>query len=148
MSVLTGSMTRFSAALDGCRAAGSVYIISLALELARPKANIRRVYYHSYHPENLPPFQSSMALGHISENAAGADARRPRIQNEWPHLIQAVSLPIANPNVGDTPDRPEMFGFVGNHTRGVDGRTDRAGVKQSLAPQETRTNELANREFA
>ena len=39
--------------------------------LTRPKANIRRVYYQSYHPENLPPFQSSMALGHILETPPG-----------------------------------------------------------------------------
>src|ERR1019366_3793173 len=32
---------------------------------------IRRVYYQSYHPENLPPFQSSMALGHILETPPG-----------------------------------------------------------------------------
>ena len=39
--------------------------------LTRPKANIRRVYYQSYHPENLPPFQSSMALSHILETPPG-----------------------------------------------------------------------------
>jgi DMSO/TMAO reductase YedYZ molybdopterin-dependent catalytic subunit len=39
--------------------------------LTRPKANIRRVYYQSYHPENATPFQSSMALGHILETPPG-----------------------------------------------------------------------------
>jgi DMSO/TMAO reductase YedYZ molybdopterin-dependent catalytic subunit len=39
--------------------------------LTKPRANIRRVYYQSYHPENLPPFQSSMALGHILETPPG-----------------------------------------------------------------------------
>ncbi len=39
--------------------------------LVRPKENVRRVYYQSYHPENLPPFQSSLALGSILENPPG-----------------------------------------------------------------------------
>jgi DMSO/TMAO reductase YedYZ molybdopterin-dependent catalytic subunit len=42
-----------------------------AIWLTRPKANIRLVYYQSYHPENAPPFQSSMALGHILETPPG-----------------------------------------------------------------------------
>src|SRR5271157_4601087 len=41
------------------------------LWLTRPKANIRRVYYQSYQSENLPPFQSSLALGHILETPPG-----------------------------------------------------------------------------
>jgi len=39
--------------------------------LTRPKDNVRRVYYQSYHPENLPPFQSSLSLGQILENPPG-----------------------------------------------------------------------------
>ncbi len=39
--------------------------------LAKPKANIRRVYYQSYHAEGLPPFQSSLPLGHILETPPG-----------------------------------------------------------------------------
>jgi DMSO/TMAO reductase YedYZ molybdopterin-dependent catalytic subunit len=39
--------------------------------LTGPKANIRRVYYQSYHGENLPPFQASLALGHILETPPG-----------------------------------------------------------------------------
>jgi len=42
-----------------------------AIWLTRPKANIRRVYYQSYHPENATPFQASMALGHILETPPG-----------------------------------------------------------------------------
>jgi DMSO/TMAO reductase YedYZ molybdopterin-dependent catalytic subunit len=42
-----------------------------AIWLTRPKANIRRVYYQSYHPEDAPPFQSSMALGPILETPPG-----------------------------------------------------------------------------
>ncbi len=41
------------------------------LWLTRPRENVRRVYYQSYHPENLPPFQSSLPLGQILENAPG-----------------------------------------------------------------------------
>ena len=41
------------------------------LWLTKPIANIRRVYYQSYHPENLVPFQGSMALGHILEPPPG-----------------------------------------------------------------------------
>ncbi len=41
------------------------------LWLARPKANVRRVYYQSYHPENLPPFQASLPLAQILENPPG-----------------------------------------------------------------------------
>jgi len=39
--------------------------------LARPKANIRRVYYQSYHPGDLPPFQGSLPLGQILETPPG-----------------------------------------------------------------------------
>lgn len=35
--------------------------------LTRPKDNVRRVYYQSYHNENVPPFQSSLALAQILE---------------------------------------------------------------------------------
>jgi hypothetical protein len=39
--------------------------------LTRPKENVRRVYYQSYHAENSPPFQSSLPLGQILENPPG-----------------------------------------------------------------------------
>jgi DMSO/TMAO reductase YedYZ molybdopterin-dependent catalytic subunit len=39
--------------------------------LTRPKDNVRRVYYQSYHPENVAPFQSSLPLGQILENPPG-----------------------------------------------------------------------------
>jgi len=39
--------------------------------LTRPKANIRRVYYQSYHNESLPPFQSSLPLSQILEEPPG-----------------------------------------------------------------------------
>ncbi len=39
--------------------------------LTRPQGNVRRVYYQSYHPENLPPFQGSLPLGQILENPPG-----------------------------------------------------------------------------
>jgi DMSO/TMAO reductase YedYZ molybdopterin-dependent catalytic subunit len=39
--------------------------------LTRPKENVRRVYYQSYHPENQAPFQSSLPLGLILENPPG-----------------------------------------------------------------------------
>jgi DMSO/TMAO reductase YedYZ molybdopterin-dependent catalytic subunit len=42
-----------------------------ALWLTNPKANIRRVYYQSYHPEGRPPFQASLPLGHILETPPG-----------------------------------------------------------------------------
>jgi len=35
--------------------------------LTRPQANVRRVYFQSYHPENLPPFQASLPLSQILE---------------------------------------------------------------------------------
>ena len=39
----------------------------------RPKDNVRRVYYQSYHADNLPPFQSSLPLSQILEEPpAGA----------------------------------------------------------------------------
>jgi len=39
--------------------------------LTRPKANTRRVYYQSYHQENVAPFQSSLSLSQIMENPPG-----------------------------------------------------------------------------
>jgi DMSO/TMAO reductase YedYZ molybdopterin-dependent catalytic subunit len=39
--------------------------------LTRPKDNVRRVYYQSYHPENVPAFQSSLALSQILEEPPG-----------------------------------------------------------------------------
>ncbi len=41
------------------------------IRLIRPRDNVRRVYYQSYHPENLPPFQSSLPLGQVLENPPG-----------------------------------------------------------------------------
>lgn len=41
------------------------------IELARPKDNVRRVYYQSYHKENAAPFQSSIALAQILETPPG-----------------------------------------------------------------------------
>ena len=41
------------------------------IELARPKDNVRRVYYQSYHKENAAPFQSSLALAQILETPPG-----------------------------------------------------------------------------
>src|SRR5512136_636911 len=41
------------------------------LALVRPKDNVRRVYYQSYHPEGLAPFQSSLALSQILEEPPG-----------------------------------------------------------------------------
>ena len=39
--------------------------------LTRPRENVRRVYYQSYHPENIPPFQSSLPLAQILETPPG-----------------------------------------------------------------------------
>ena len=39
--------------------------------LTRPKESVRRVYYQSYHPENLAPFQSSLPLSQVLENPPG-----------------------------------------------------------------------------
>lgn len=39
--------------------------------LTRPKSNVRRVYYQSYHPADLPPFQSSLPLAQILEDPPG-----------------------------------------------------------------------------
>jgi len=39
--------------------------------LTRPKENVRRVYYQSHHGENLPPFQSSLALSQVLEEPPG-----------------------------------------------------------------------------
>lgn len=45
--------------------------LSEVLWLTRPKANIRRVYYQSYHPADLPPFQASLPLGQVLETPPG-----------------------------------------------------------------------------
>jgi DMSO/TMAO reductase YedYZ molybdopterin-dependent catalytic subunit len=37
----------------------------------RPQSNVRRVYYQSYHPENLAPFQASLPLGQVLETPPG-----------------------------------------------------------------------------
>ena len=39
--------------------------------LAQPRDNVRRVYYESHHPENRPPFLSSLALSEVLEKAPG-----------------------------------------------------------------------------
>jgi DMSO/TMAO reductase YedYZ molybdopterin-dependent catalytic subunit len=39
--------------------------------MARPKAQIRRVYYQSYHKEGVPPFQASLPLGDVLETPPG-----------------------------------------------------------------------------
>ena len=39
--------------------------------MTRPKDNVRRVYYQSHHGENLPPFQSSLALSQVLEQPPG-----------------------------------------------------------------------------
>jgi DMSO/TMAO reductase YedYZ molybdopterin-dependent catalytic subunit len=39
--------------------------------LTKPKANIRRVYYQSYHPADVPPFQASLPLGQVLETPPG-----------------------------------------------------------------------------
>jgi DMSO/TMAO reductase YedYZ molybdopterin-dependent catalytic subunit len=39
--------------------------------LAGPKANIRRVYYQSYHREGVAPFQASLPLGQVLETPPG-----------------------------------------------------------------------------
>lgn len=39
--------------------------------LAKPKANIRRVYYQSYHPQGVAPFQASLPLGQVLETPPG-----------------------------------------------------------------------------
>jgi DMSO/TMAO reductase YedYZ molybdopterin-dependent catalytic subunit len=41
------------------------------IRMTRPKDNVRRVYYQSYHAENLPPFQSSLPMSQILENPPG-----------------------------------------------------------------------------
>jgi hypothetical protein len=41
------------------------------LWMAKPKANIRRVYYQSYHQPNVAPFQASLPLSHILETPPG-----------------------------------------------------------------------------
>ena len=39
--------------------------------LTTPRASVRRVYYQSYHKENLPTFQGSLPLGQILETPPG-----------------------------------------------------------------------------
>ncbi|MBM4088546.1 MAG: hypothetical protein FJ276_03840 [Planctomycetes bacterium] len=39
--------------------------------LTKPKANIRRVCYESYHPEGVAPFRASLPLGHVLETPPG-----------------------------------------------------------------------------
>lgn len=41
------------------------------IRLTRPKENVRRVYYQSYHTETELPFQSSLALAQILESPPG-----------------------------------------------------------------------------
>ena len=41
------------------------------IQLIGPKDNVRRVYYQSYHPDGLPPFQSSLPMGQILESPPG-----------------------------------------------------------------------------
>jgi DMSO/TMAO reductase YedYZ molybdopterin-dependent catalytic subunit len=41
------------------------------IQLTRPTENVRRVYYQSHHEENLPSFQSSLALSQILEEPPG-----------------------------------------------------------------------------
>ena len=41
------------------------------IRLTRPKDNVRRVYYQSYHNEGALPFQSSLALAQILESPPG-----------------------------------------------------------------------------
>jgi DMSO/TMAO reductase YedYZ molybdopterin-dependent catalytic subunit len=41
------------------------------IRLTRPKDNVRRVYYQSYHSENMSPFQSSLSLAQILESPPG-----------------------------------------------------------------------------
>jgi hypothetical protein len=42
-----------------------------AVRITNPKENVRRVYYQSYHPEGLPPFQSSLPLAQVLETPPG-----------------------------------------------------------------------------
>jgi DMSO/TMAO reductase YedYZ molybdopterin-dependent catalytic subunit len=39
--------------------------------ITKPKESVRRVYYQSYHPDNLPPFQSSLPLSQVLETPPG-----------------------------------------------------------------------------
>ncbi len=41
------------------------------IAMTKPKDSVRRVYYQSYHPENIPPFQSSLPLSQILEEPPG-----------------------------------------------------------------------------
>jgi len=47
--------------------------------MVKPKANIRRVCYQSYHAENLAPFQGSLPLSQILETPPGQNTRRARL---------------------------------------------------------------------
>ena len=39
--------------------------------LTRPQTNVRRLYFQSYHPEDLAPFQASLPLGQVLETPPG-----------------------------------------------------------------------------
>lgn len=41
------------------------------IAMSRPRENVRRAYYQSHHGEGLAPFQGSLPLGHILEEAPG-----------------------------------------------------------------------------
>src|SRR5512133_1625497 len=41
------------------------------IAMSRPRENVRRVYYQSHNGDGLAPFQGSLALGHILEEAPG-----------------------------------------------------------------------------
>jgi len=41
------------------------------IQLANPTENVRRVYYQSYNPEGIPPFQASLPFGHVMETPPG-----------------------------------------------------------------------------
>ncbi len=45
--------------------------LRVVIALTRPKDNVRRVFYQSYHPENVPAFQSSLALSQVLEEPPG-----------------------------------------------------------------------------
>jgi len=41
------------------------------IQLTNPTENVRRIYYQSYAPEGIPPFQSSLPFGHVLETPPG-----------------------------------------------------------------------------
>ncbi len=41
------------------------------ISMTKPRENVRRVYYQSHHPQNLAPFQSSLALSQVLEEPPG-----------------------------------------------------------------------------